>query len=866
VRRRLLIALVAMIALMLSLAPGTSASSPVPLDTDLGTLDLPVAVTPFGGRLAPALEALTEQSLVEASLGTEIWNTEDVRGGKVLVAIYRDERAQLAGTSSLEAAGLTVDKVRGGVVQGWAPIERLAEIAQMRGVRLVRPPLYAQPSELSEGTAIINSGMWNAAGMTGWDTAVAIVDTSFDGYATLLGTDLPDSVELHASRSDWLIQAGSVHGTACAEVVHDVAPGTTLHLISIATDIDLQDAVAYVRGMGIDIVSCSVGWPIGGPGDGTGPIANTVGAATLDDILWVQAAGNEAHRHWIGPWRDSDDDGWGEDASGAELNQIYVPETTDVAISMRWDETWEEAQHEFALWVYNTSMIPVAYATTSATAPGDPTRQVSLPDLPWGYYYIAFEKTDSAPFDGQVEIFSYPYGLNGAVSTERSIAVPGDMVDVLTVGAVPWMSPFEIEYYSSGGPTTDGRLKPDLVAPDQVSSVSYAGQPEGFAGTSAAAPHAAGAAAILKAMYPEFAREQLTDWLIGNALDAGDPGPDMRFGHGLLNMGQPPATPTPTSTATPTSTMYASPEPSETVTTTPTSTPSRTPTPTGTLGPVRCVLPLLFKDWTATSWPTATVTAPATIPPPTTIPPTVPVSPTATVTPTATASATTTPTATETATASATVTVTPSATSSVTATATRTPTATPTATEPATGCWEEIANGGFEDDSIWVKSPGARPPVFTTDEQHSDLRSCRLGIAPPTSDFAGTSSVLQTFGIPTDTITATLSFWAWRGSEEPGATGQAFGQALEGISLQDLVYDDDVQEVLLFSRGNPGDPWLLLAELERNKETNATWEESVYDLSAHAGLEIMLYINVYNDGTDGRTWMYVDDVSVELCR
>ena len=37
---------------------------------------------------------------------------------------------------------------------------------------------------------------------------------------------------------------------------------------------------------------------------------------------------------------------------------------------------------------------------------------------------------------------------------------------------------------------------------------------------------------------------------------------------------------------------------------------------------------------------------------------------------------------------------------------------------------------------------------------------------------------------------------------------------------------------------------------------------------AYRGRSLVLYFEVYNDGTgpQGRTWMFVDDVSVEACR
>ena len=90
--------------------------------------------------------------------------------------------------------------------------------------------------------------------------------------------------------------------------------------------------------------------------------------------------------------------------------------------------------------------------------------------------------------------------------------------------------------YSSRGPTTDGRLKPELVAPSGVSTVSY-GESEdfyGYSGTSAAAPHVAGAAALIKSANPSFSRDDLWDALIAATVDIDVSGRDNNSGYGKL--------------------------------------------------------------------------------------------------------------------------------------------------------------------------------------------------------------------------------------------------------------------------------------------------------------------------------------------
>jgi subtilisin family serine protease len=127
---------------------------------------------------------------------------------------------------------------------------------------------------------------------------------------------------------------------------------------------------------------------------------------------------------------------------------------------------------------------------------------------------------------------------------DGSVTEPGSSSRALTVGAVCWQTS-GLESFSSRGPTIDGRTKPDLAAPDWVSSFSYGpfggcGGQSGFAGTSAAAPHVAGAAALVKSANPSWGANELQAYLEANALDLGVPGRDSSFGAGRLALGAAP--------------------------------------------------------------------------------------------------------------------------------------------------------------------------------------------------------------------------------------------------------------------------------------------------------------------------------------
>jgi subtilisin family serine protease len=120
-----------------------------------------------------------------------------------------------------------------------------------------------------------------------------------------------------------------------------------------------------------------------------------------------------------------------------------------------------------------------------------------------------------------------------------SITDPGNAESVITVGSTHRFMPhtYGVSYFSSRGPTGDGRTKPDLVAPgERIDSCSLGGDYETMDGTSMAAPHVSGAAALLMARNRELIGQprRVKEILCRSATDLGR---EPRFqGAGMLDI------------------------------------------------------------------------------------------------------------------------------------------------------------------------------------------------------------------------------------------------------------------------------------------------------------------------------------------
>jgi len=523
------------------------------------------------------LAAVIRQSGLSAQERTEQLTASgyDVTDDRVQVQITVDPLEVEQVITAIENLGgeiTTVSQVEDRL-QGWIPLASLKEVDEISGVYKISRPAYAHPadvlaagSSMTEGVSVMNAAAWHTAGFMGDGVKVGIIDVGFLGFTSLLGTDLPaivTSKNFVDGETDPQVDGTSEHGTACAEIVHDVAPGADLYLAKVDTALDLQDAMLWLKDIHqVDIISTSLILFNMTPGDGTGEFANWVNYARSADILWVTAAGNSRENHWGGTFSDTDGDinqahnfdvSHNETCLGPSGACYLIPPGVPITIYLRWDD-WTTVTQDYDLTLVRCTSDWLSCSDYDWSwdhqdgSPGQtPTEAIfSVTSGAEAFYLLAVENYASTR-DVDFELFSIEAPLEFQVYA-RSIANLADAPGAVTVAALDVWPSYPQESYSSEGPTNGpsgtaggGFIKPDIAAFANVSTESYG--PGGFNGTSAATPHVAGAAALIKSAYSSFTPDQLQTYLEINAVDMGSPGMDTLFGYGRLLLPPPPPTP-----------------------------------------------------------------------------------------------------------------------------------------------------------------------------------------------------------------------------------------------------------------------------------------------------------------------------------
>lgn len=568
-------------------------------DEDFGDQQLP----PIDGKINPPQYPNMDSSLNQivqrvqsgqSSAQSTAANAPVHSGASVGVTLYITEGHAQDIWDWLEESGASPRNIGLDYIEAYIPVTLLAEASQQEGVISVRtiiPPQPAQGVVVSEGVAAHGAPAWHNAGYKGQGVKIGIIDVGFEGFRSLMGTELPSSVEARCYTDIGVFtsiladctdsedsESTRKHGTAVTEAIYDIAPDATYYISNTSSWGDLQTTVDWMASQGVDVINHSVGWLFSGSGDGTSPYRHsplrTVDTAVAGGITWVNAAGNGARTNWFGPFANPDfsNDDWHNFEGEDECNSVTIDlEPLDsFTAQLRWADAWGGASNDMDLHLFTLS--DAGASSEVASSENDqfgwgshiPYERISLDygEIPNGEYCLAVRIFDAfTPSWIQLQVW-------GARELEHhtsahSIGNPAESANVgmLAVGAAgrngSVNNPFDtntIEPFSSRGPTLDDRTKPDIVGADAGQSVTYRSErnPDGyFFGTSQASPHVAGLAALIKQRFPDYTPAQVAQYLKDNA-EARGAVPNNTWGYGFARLpASDAATPTPGPTDTP---------------------------------------------------------------------------------------------------------------------------------------------------------------------------------------------------------------------------------------------------------------------------------------------------------------------------
>jgi subtilisin family serine protease len=454
------------------------------------------------------------------------------------VIVLTPESAVSDVESAVRSAGGTIEASSGELVKVKLPAGALREVSSHRSVLRMRTPFKPNQKLTSEGVDTIHAPDYrNRKGVDGAGVTIGILDTGFARADELLGTELPADTLATDFVLQRLSQMENTHGTSCAEIIYDVAPGATLVLAGFEDDVTWAAAVDELVNTGADIISHSVGFDNVYVPDGNHFFARKVDEAMSRGVLFVTAGGNEAEKYYQGPWRDENGNGFLDISSGGEVLPIAVQ--GGATVTLRWDDPFGQSFHDYDLMVVTEAFLSnqdsanvVASSIDLQNGTQDPVESVNFEYS--GLAFIVVDHDENSPLlPGQRFWVWSSAGIDPSQGTGiGTLTLPADARGGVAVAAVGFDTR-TLEGFSSRGPTADGRVKPDLAGPDRVSTVSN-GEP--FYGTSAATPHVSGAAALILSANPGMSAEDLRRAL-EEAVDLlGYPGRNNDIGAGLIDL------------------------------------------------------------------------------------------------------------------------------------------------------------------------------------------------------------------------------------------------------------------------------------------------------------------------------------------
>jgi len=450
--------------------------------------------------------------------------------------------------SDLTARGARIVRVADDLklIEAWVLPDHIRDVAAHPAVVSVRPvgrPVLQAGSVMTQGDAILGADQVRALGFEGTGVKVGVISDDVDHMSAAQATgDLPANVTVLQKTPD-----DGDEGTAMLEIVHDLAPGAQLYYYSgWNSSLDMRDGILALADAGCKIIVDDIGY-FDQPFFEDGYLAQAADEATRRGVVFCSAAGNYAKEHYECSFTPANGTStlhaW-DGVADSTLRLDIAPGAT-LAVWMQWDSPFGAAADDYDLYLYDDAGLSQLLASGDDEQSGTqgPVEELSYQNTSSLFsktVYLAVKRyAGSARW---LELFIRNAEWQEWHVASGSVFGHSAARGAIAVGAINAgdQGNDNIADYSSQGPSrirypySEDRLKPDVCGIDGVSVTGAGGFSSPFFGTSAAAPHVAAVAALIRQAHPNWSPADVRQALASTALDLGQAGPDYVYGAGRV--------------------------------------------------------------------------------------------------------------------------------------------------------------------------------------------------------------------------------------------------------------------------------------------------------------------------------------------
>lgn len=484
---------------------------------------------------------------------------------------------------SLQALGLQVTGSRPDLnfVEGFLPKASIPALQSLTtqgllGALPINKPVLSAGAIVDNGDFPMQSNRVRAtlpSKFDGTGVQVGVLSDSYNALRTaqadINSGDLPASVNVVQDLSPGV---GTDEGRAMLQIVHDIAPGASL---SFATaflgEASFAQNIQSLANAGASVIVDDVGY-LTEPMFQEGVIAQAVNTVTqTNGVTYFNANGNQSNTGYdssnirftgdtipgfaAGSFYDFDP------TSGVDTRIRLTLAPGSVRLTMQWDDpfyTTSGVKTDLDMYLLLAGTNTVLSVANDDNIASQVPNEIIAGTVGGGLLPVDIMiHSYAGPIPGRIKFVAY--ASQGTVINEYGgspTSVPhGAATGSIAVAAVPYYDQKNPENFTSLGPSDilfsptgvrlaspEVRPTPLISAPDGANTTFFSGDiPQdadtipNFRGTSAAAPHAAGVAALLKQANPGFTPAQMRNRLTSTAVDLSAPGYDHLTGYGLID-------------------------------------------------------------------------------------------------------------------------------------------------------------------------------------------------------------------------------------------------------------------------------------------------------------------------------------------